>query len=424
MEFLLSLVSTIPLDLKKILIFFSYSQFSESEAAAQPDLRGFTASLFKLHEPFKCDDRQSCHIASLRGIDILMRHIRHKFFTTERIEICVKMTRKFSKISTEDRICERLEKEMKIYLPYFKQNLAPSIEMRGFSNLLVEFYNQGVLKHEIIENWMKLFLDAVRHQMHRFYGKYTEMYIPLFEEISQNFLSDDPNSWLKHFNFIENLEFAKNKFDDFGKFKKLVESFKTKTEFTDAKGLKSLKIPNNEIVLRQISRFLIDFYVNNKSNPSLIASILSLLLDKYTPQLDKSILQSEFQDAMCLKLSFIFASNRKNESQLLSYAALITDLLQTISTTNQSIQFEISNFCEVIMKMAAKYDNLYPVLNFVKFSYEKLSDLIQLEDNENLAIEDNKSKLDFKPKEIKDIFGKLLTDMNKIEAVGEIESKR
>jgi len=411
--------------------FLFYRQLSKSEAAAQPDLGKFTASLNKHQLPFNCDDKPSCHIASLRGFDILMRHIGHRFFTPERIEVCVKMTRSFSKISIEDRIREIIENEMKVYLPYFKQNHAPSMQMRRFSNLLVVLYIKGILRHDTMGNWMKQFYDVVKIKRHRTYGQFIEVYLSLCEKLDNNFLCDDPNSWLMHSNFIDSLEYAELRFDDFDKFKELVENCKNKSEFSDMKKLDNLEIPNDKIALKQISRFLIDFYINNKTSPSLITSILFTLSEKCTPKIDNNILQSEFQDALCLKLSLIFATNKKDGSKLHSDAVLITDLVEVMCIKNQSSRFELAEFYDVILKMAAKYDNLYPVFNFIKFSTEKLNKALnkKCRDPPKITIGNIKNKLEevfavndineLKIKEVKETFGDFLKNSNKKEGIGE-----
>lgn len=356
-----------------------------------------------------------------------MRHIGHRFFTLERIEICAKMTRSFSKISIENRIRERIENEMKVYLPYFKQNHAPSMQMRSFSNLLVVFYIEGILRHDMMGNWMKQFYDVVKNKRHT-YEKFLEVYLSLYEKLDYNFLCDDPNSWLMHSNLIDSLEYAEIKFDDFEKFKELVENCKNKSEFSD---MEKLEIPNDKIALKQISRFLIDFYIDNKTNPSLITSILSTLAEKCTPKIDNIILQSEFQDALCLKLSLIFAINKKDGSKLHSHAMLITELVEVMCIKSQSNRFELAEFYDVILKMAAKYDNLYPVFNFIKFSTEKLNKSLnkKLKVPPKITVGDIKQKLEevfavndineLKIKEVKETFGDFLKNSNKKEGIGE-----
>ena len=57
-------------------------------------------------------------------------------------------------IPSETRICDNFERELRIYFPYFQHDIEPGLKIGNFTNLLISFYNDGILKHKIISKWM------------------------------------------------------------------------------------------------------------------------------------------------------------------------------------------------------------------------------------------------------------------------------
>ncbi|XP_070507944.1 uncharacterized protein [Chironomus tepperi] len=327
----------------------------ETGAAAQPDLQEFFAKRAKHDATFKCNKISSCHFAGLRSLDILTSHIGSKFFNKTTIDICVKLSKNMLDIPSEAKIGENLEREMKLYFPYFLNDLEPELKVSNFSNLLISFYDDGLLKYKIISKWMDQIYDVVKTQKHTFHKNYMDIYVSTFKRISKNLMRDDPNSWLIHSNFVDSCEFESSKFTDFKKFKELIERFEKCSEFTSVNELKKLVIPNDKIAIKQISKFVIDFYINEKPSALLIASVFTVLADKYTPKLDKNLLQSEFQNAMCLKIGYICARDSALTSKVHQDGQLTIELIREMFMKTHITQLGLATFLITMSEMLVKY---------------------------------------------------------------------
>jgi len=343
----------------------------ETGAAAQPDLREFFVKRTKTNATFKCDERSSCHFAGLRSIDILTSHIGSKFFNKSTLDICSKLTKKMLDIPSEIRICDYFEREMRVYFPYFLNDIEPGLKISNFSNLLMSFYDDGILKHKIISKWMDQLYDVVKTQKHKFHIKYMEIYLPSFDRISKNLMRDDPNAWLIHSSFVDSCEFASSKFADYKKFTQLIERYNKSSEFTNVNELKKLTIPNDKIAIKQISKFIMDFYINDKPSASFIASFFTILADQYTPQLDKNLLRSEFQDATCLKLGYICARDSSITSKVHQDGQLLIDLIRAMCMKTQITRLGLATFFNTMGEMLVKYP--FPVRELISHATIKLS---------------------------------------------------
>lgn len=333
-------------------------------------MREFFIKRTKHQATFKCDERTSCHFAGLRSIDILTSHIGSKFFNKATIDICSKLTKKMLDIPSETRICDNFEREMKVYFPYFLSDLEPGIKVSNFSNLLISFYDDGILKYKIITKWMDQLYDVVKTQKHTYHNKYMDLYLPSFERISKNLMRDDPNAWQIHSNFVDSCEFESSKFTDYKNFTELLERFKKSSEFTYANELKKLTIPNDKIAIKQISKFIIDFYINDKPNASYIASLYTILADQYTPKLDKNSLRSEFQDAMCFKLGYICARDSAVTSKVHQDGQLAIDLIRAMCMKTQVTRLGLATFFNIMGEMLVKYP--FPVRELISLATIKL----------------------------------------------------
>lgn len=340
------------------------------------DLRTFSEKLLKnppSQKTFECSNRLSCHFASQRGLDILIRHIGNKFFTAERIAICTKLTKSWSKVQIVGKHNRRFDREAKTYLPYFQNNeLEPSLKVQNFTTLIANSYINRIIKPEVVTRWYdKLYEEAKKTKSNKFHGKFSDIHSSGFEVISDCLLRDDPTAWQKHVALAESREFLRNNFKDIGKFENLLNSSHQLLEFSDYAKLNSLKIPKNQITMRQMSRAIVEFYINKKPNVSLISSIFNALL---TLNLNGLILKSEFKESLCLKLGFICSKNTTVGSKLQTDAKLLIELIEYMSTKQQVTEAGIVDVFNIITDMITI--NPQPVEELVIFSCQKLSNFL------------------------------------------------
>ncbi|XP_070507981.1 uncharacterized protein [Chironomus tepperi] len=348
-------------------------------AADLPDFRQFsskcltTKSTNNIHHPdiFVCENRPSCHFAALRGIELLNRHIGNNFFTPERIKICVNVTKKSLKFQIGEEIVDIFVREIKTYLPFFNGDIEPTAKVYNFSTLLAALYEEKLINHVVIDFWFEELFKSIKDKDHQFKDKILEIYSQIFHKVSLQFLRDHPLAWELNFSILEAFEFKRIKFDDFDKFREVCLIYKSDPKAKHLKKLQNVELPNSKFAIKIISRYMLKLYTDDNTDALEISFLITKLPEEFTPRLDKNILRSEFQEAICLKLGHLCAICKNTKSDGYTKAEYMIDLIQTLCLQTIVTRLGLANILNTISDLLNP--NLYPVFELIKYYNEKVS---------------------------------------------------
>lgn len=305
---------------------------SNLSIAAHPDIHEY---LFKKESTtFMCEKQPSCHFASKRSVDMLMRHIGHKFFTPERIQICTKMTRDMMNVSSKAKIDAKFECETLAYYPYFQPEIKPCRKFKNFTLLLAEFFAEDLIMAFTFEEWM----ENIKNQV-RFYQNlrtdYFELFKHSFRRSSTRILINSPEMWLDMTKFIDTIEFTDCGFNDFEIFRQFVENSDQNSETRTTKLLKRIEIPNNSTAMRMTSKILLNSYVNETITVTSFSTILQAVSKKLHKNFGQNTFQWEFEHALDHKWKYTCAIYSGPESTGHKHAMLLVELMEMLCSKSQ-----------------------------------------------------------------------------------------
>lgn len=353
-----------------------------------------------------------------------MGHIGSPFFTRSRIKVCAQKTKMWLKFPFIDKISEKFDREIRVYLSYFQNDINPVPKLRNFTYLMSDFYDESIIEHKPMVTLLDELHIIVKGKAHKFYSTYFDIFRETYYGVSNILLRDDPTAWMRHSILLDICAVQNSNFEDNQKFKELINEAKNKSKNLSIEELQMLKIPNEKATIREICKFLVDFYINHKSSGAFVATIYSLLTDKYEPKLDSNLLHSEFQDMLCNKLGYICSTNTLIESKQQKDAKSVIEFVEYLCINNQYTRQGLANIFKIMTDMIFKNPN--SVLDLVKFSCLKLSQYFikadPLSSNVVENIKDFRRKLEIafgrdgnsadinKYKKILKIFGNILDD--------------
>ena len=220
------------------------------------------------------------------------------------------MTKKSLKFEIVDEI---FLKEMRIYLPYFNGDTAPSNKLKNFSNLMASFYNVKIFDHKVTTIWEGMIFEGIKKN--KFRHQLKEMHSEFFQKISAQLKEENQFTWQIHANAIASSEMELSDFEDFDKFKEIFANSSYEFNVVNLKKLQKIKIPNNKTAMKLISRFLVNFFMNGDISGSALAALISMLPSQVKPELDKNLLRAEFHEVVCLKLFQLCAECKETDSK-------------------------------------------------------------------------------------------------------------
>ncbi|CAG9811735.1 unnamed protein product [Chironomus riparius] len=314
----------------------------------------------KIQPAFICMNRPSCHFASLRGIEILKRHIGNKFFTPERIEICAKMTKTFAKFQINSNIGNMLHWEMKTYMPYHNGNTKPTRKFKNFSSLLAAFYNEKFINCNLVISW----LSKQSKESDGYHIK--EIYKEFYQTVSMKLEKDNQYAWQLYSNELALSEDKQKNFDSFEIFKEICSSFNYEVNNIDLMKLKMITIPNEKSAMKLASKHLLNMYSTQTISKSALVEIISFLL---TPEIDNNLLQSVFLDVLWTTLG-----NKCAVCEVIGepfdIAKSVIDLIETLCVKAFITQQGLATLLHVIAEVSDL--NPYPIPSLMNYFIQKL----------------------------------------------------
>ncbi|KAL7014643.1 hypothetical protein ACKWTF_016041 [Chironomus riparius] len=316
-------------------------------------------------------NRPSCHFASLRGIEILKRHIGNKFFTPERIEICAKMTKRFAKFQIDDWINKSVCHEMKTYIPYFYGTKNPNRKFKNFSNLIASYYNVKLINCDLMKNWLTEFSEGLNIHNNNFYKSLIEIFEEFLQRVSTRFENENQYSWKVYSNLLKLFENEETAFPDFNKFKDICSDLNYKSNCVDLRKLKTITIPNNNTAMNLVSKHLLILYKDSSILGQTLFKIIKMLPINTNQKFDNKLFRSEFHEALCITLGNACAEYENFADKNFDIVMSIIDVIEILCAKTFITRLQLANLFRIMVDILDL--NPYPIPKLMNRFNQQLS---------------------------------------------------